>query len=191
MLSNEQQKLIKNTFDRLQSIEETIKELGFNYRTIIKYINRTAKQKCDFTETIRVYQIVGLLNRTAKILGFSRSTIWRVLKSQNIDVGKGSSTWKRLYLTLRRRVSKSQWRKDILERDNYQCIICNNPSKTVHHIKKLSDLRDEIVKNYPHINPFNSFQELRAFTDLVMALHINEDGAVLCKDCHEKEHSKY
>lgn len=191
-LSKEKQKLIQETFNKLRSVEATIKELGFNYRTIVKYLfNKPSKRKCNPDEAVRVYQITGSLKRTAKILNISATTVWRNLKFKNIDVGNGASTWRRLYATLRRRVSKSQWRKDILQRDNYKCIECGEPSNTVHHIKRLADLRDQIVKTYPDINPFNSYAELRQFTDLVMNLH-NEiaDGVVYCSKCHDKEHSK-
>jgi hypothetical protein len=190
-LSAEKQKIIQETFDRLQSIEATIKELKLNYRTVAKYLNnKPDKRKCNPIEAIRIYQITGSLKRTASILGISKVTVWRNLKSQNVNVGKGATNWKRLYLTLRKRVSKSTWRQAILEKYNYMCVLCSAPSRTVHHLKKLSDLRDEVVKNYPQINPFNSFEELRQFTNLVMELHKMEDGIVLCTECHNKEHSK-
>lgn len=191
MISITNQKLIQDTYNKLQSIEATIKELGFNYRTIAKYIHkRPGVRKCDPIEVARVYQVVGSLKRTAKILDISTTTVWRNLKTQNIHVGGGASNWRRLYATLRRRVTTSQWRKDILERDDYKCIKCGEPSNTVHHIKRLADLRDQIVRTYPTINPFNSFGELRQFTDLVMSLHDTKDGIVLCYKCHDKEHSK-
>lgn len=191
-LSEDNQKLIQNTYQRLGTIEATIEELGFNYRTIVKYLpNKPGKRKCDPLEAVRAYQITGSLKRTAKILGVSTTTIWRNIKSQNISVGKGTTNWKRLYLTLRGRVSKSKWRQSVLEKYNYACVFCGGASRTVHHLRKLSDLRDEIVKNYPYINPFNSFEELRQFTDLVMGLHKIEEGVVLCSACHDKEHTKH
>lgn len=190
-LNEEKQQLIRQTYSELKSVEATIKKLGFNYRTIIKYLDeKPVHRKCDPHEVARVYQITGSLKRVANILAISPTTVWRNLKSQNIPVGQGTNNWKRLYLTLRRRVSKSKWRQHILERDNYSCTKCGEKSSTVHHIIKLSDLRDKIVKNYPHINPFNSFTELRQFTDLVMELHNTNDGIVLCNKCHDKEHTK-
>lgn len=189
-ISNDKQDMIQKTFEKIKTIQGVCDELQLNYRTVAKYLkNKPQQRKCNPQDAIKIYDLTGSLMRTAKILNVSSTTVWRNLKSQNVIVGGGSKNWKRLYLTLRRRVSKSQWRKDILEKYSYKCNSCQSPSNIVHHIKKLSDLRDEIIKNYPQINPFNSFKELRQFTDLVMNLHHQDEGVVLCRDCHEKEHS--
>ena len=191
-LQIEKQKLIQETFDKLNSVTATAKELGINYRTVIKHIsNKPNKRKCDPAAAAKIYKITGSLKRTANILNISPVTVWRNLKTQGINIGTGISNWKRLYATLRRRVSKSQWRQDILIKYDYKCVMCNTQSNIVHHTKKLSDLRDSVVKNYPHIDPFNSFAELRQFTDLVMSLHNVDDGIILCKSCHESVHTKH
>lgn len=191
MLSLEKQRLIQDTYNELKTISATVKKLGFNFRTVVRYLhNKPPQRKCDPLEVAKVYNITGTLERTAKILNISRVTVWRNLKSQNINVGKGSSNWKKLYHTLRGRVSKSKWRQSILEKYNHKCAVCLNSSNIVHHIIKLSDLRDKVIKDYPHINPFGSYKELRYFTNLVMDLHTIEGGVVLCHQCHELEHYK-
>lgn len=189
-ISDTKRNMIQKIFEKIGTIQGVCNELQLNYRTVAKYLkNKPQQRKCNPQNVIKIYELTGSLKRTAKILNISSTTVWRNLKSQNVIVGNGSKNWKRLYLTLRGRVSKSQWRKDILKKCDYKCSSCKEPSNIVHHIKKLSDLRDEIIKNYPNINPFSSFKELRQFTDLVMNLHHQDDGVVLCRDCHEKEHS--
>lgn len=186
-LTYQEQENIKECFNRTKSVWAVTKELGHAHQTIKKYIDNT-KFKIKDERVVEIYEICGSLERTGKILGLSSTSVWRRLQKLNVVVGQGSKSWKRLYLTLRRRVSKSNWRKEVLVKFNNQCD-CGKISNIVHHIKKLSDLRDEVIKNYPHINPFESYQKLRQFTDLVMSLHSIDDGIVLCKDCHEKEHS--
>jgi biotin operon repressor len=187
-LSLKEQEKIQKSFTRTKSISSVEKETGYSYHTIVKYVGYKPIVY-NTTRIVEVYLLSGSLDRVAKILNISRVTVWRQLKKAGVSVGSGTKSWKRLYNTLRRRVSKSDWRLQVLQICNSKCILCDINSNVVHHIKKLSDLRDQIIKEYPDINPFNSYQELRKFTDLVMSLHKIEDGVVLCTDCHEKEHS--
>lgn len=191
MIKDEKKEIIQSVFDECKSIQKTCQILQLNYRTVCKYIdNKPSKRKCNPKEAVRIYSIVGSLARVAKILNISKVTAWRNLKSEGIVIGTGAKSWRRLYSTLRRRVTKSQWRKDILQKYDYKCAICKAETNIVHHSKKLSDLRDEVVQFHPDINPFNSYAELRQFTDLVMMSHKIEEGIVLCRVCHENEHSK-
>lgn len=176
------------------SLGLSFKEIKTKYnildnRTLKKYLSDLLPNLSD-ERLISVYQACGCLNSTAKILGISRTAVWRRLKKGNIEIGSGSKTWKKVYSTLRARVVRSKWRKGILERDNYKCVKCSLESRIVHHITKLSDIRDLILKNNPHINPLNSYKELRLFTDLVMKVHDEIEGITLCNTCHNLEHSK-
>jgi predicted DNA-binding transcriptional regulator AlpA len=133
------QQIIYNTYKEHKSVTVTEKLTGFSYRTIIKYIDRSTFPKDE--EIIRIYFITGRLEKVAELLNISKTTVWRRLIKNKTQVGKGSPTWKSLYKTLRARVSRSEWRKKILIRDNYSCVVCSKPAKNVHHLKKLSDVR--------------------------------------------------
>jgi len=121
-----------------------------------------------------------------KILHISKTTIWRHLKKNNIQIG-GSKDSKRLYGAMRKRVSISTWRKKILELYNYKCSKCYKDSNTVHHIVRLVDIRDYVIEKYK-IDPFSSRKNLSLFLDLVMENHKIEYGVVLCNSCHEECH---
>ena len=127
---------------------------------ISKEKQQLIQRKCDSKEVVRIYLIVGSLARVSKLLNISKVTVWRNLKTESINVGSKSLSWKKLYNTLRGRVTTSNWRKNILKKYHNQCAICKTPSNIVHHIKKLSNLRDEIVKLHPEINPFNSYKKI-------------------------------
>jgi len=59
-----------------------------------------------------------------------------------------------------------EWRKNVLERDNYKCLVCKNGMNLhAHHLKNYRD--------YP---------------ELVIQI---DNGATVCKKCHIKFHGKY
>lgn len=180
---------IKELYQQGKSISEIEQLIGYSYRTIVKYIPNRRSHSPKTEDVVNTYRINGTLDGTAKLLGYSTTAIWRHLKKAKIEVGNGAKDSKRLYSALRARTTKSKWRKNILERDNYKCIRCGKDSKTVHHIDKLSVIRDRVFMKNPNINPLRSYKELRIFTDAVMAEHKEENGVVLCNNCHDKEHS--
>jgi len=80
-------------------------------------------------------------------------------------VGENSSQWQGgitpINMKIRRSKEMQIWRKAVLERDNYTCVLCGSQDKLeIDHIKRFSD--------YP---------ELRFAID---------NGRVLCKKCHTK-----
>lgn len=180
---------IRLTYQQTKSITEVSKITGYNFRTVRKNIPDLVKPKVPVEQVIKVYSVCGSLKKTGRIVALSTTQVWRILTKSGVPVGKNRS-WKRLYGTLRARVSRSEWRKGILERDNYCCVRCGNPSKTVHHKTKLADIRDEVMFENSELNPLESFQDLRKFTDLVMEKHNTVEGEVLCSKCHDLEHSK-
>ncbi len=58
------------------------------------------------------------------------------------------------------------WRKNILVRDGYQCVLCKSIDKLHVH----------------HLNSYSQYEEER---------FLIENGTVLCEDCHVKFHKKY
>lgn len=170
------------------SIAKLHESTGYSAKTIHKYVRDLVKKTDDERISI-VYKATGNIYRTAPICGVSYSTISRALHRIGTPIlHKKEKNWRRLYHTLRARASKSQWRKAILNRDNFCCISCHNSSNIVHHKIPLAQLRDDVLREYPAIDPFRSFEELRKFTDLVMDRHITDNGYILCRDCHETTH---
>lgn len=166
-------------------------KLKFNIldnRTVKKCILDLIPTPLHIDRVKSVYLVTGNLDKSSEILKVSKTTVFRILKKNGVKVGKGTKNWKSLYGTLRRRVTTSKWRKNIIERDGGKCCRCDNVSNTVHHITKLSDIRDSILIKYPDLDPFKDYKSLRCFTDLVMKEHDNVEGEVLCTLCHELEH---
>lgn len=180
---------LRAIYMQTSSIMKVRQITGYNFRTIQKYCRDLFRPKPDKNRIIDVYAVTGQLHRTASVCKCSKTHVWRVLKAAGISVGSGASTWRRLYNTLRARVSGSAWRREILIRDSSQCVKCKLPSKTVHHTYRLADIRDDVLRQHPELNPFRSYQELRTFTNLVMQAHDQVDGYVLCKRCHDLEHN--
>lgn len=190
VLTREEIEEVKNLFLEGKSLGDLKKLLGYDYRTIKKYLGELYQEiKIDDEQIVKVYNITGCLNRTSTIIGLSRVTIYRRLIKNNIGVGL-KVTSKRLYNTLRKRVSDSEWRRAILERDNKSCVRCSKPSIIVHHVIKLSDLRDKVIKENPELNPFENRKNLSKFLDIIMSMHNLEDGITLCSLCHDREHTK-
>lgn len=86
-------------------------------------------------------------------------------KSHNIPKGNNHKWWKGGVTPWYRRVKNSQeyrvFRKNVLHRDNYKCVLCfSSESLCVDHIK-----------------PFSLYPDLRT--------HI-PNGRTLCKKCHYK-----
>lgn len=189
-LLHEDKNRIRQLYLKYGSAEEVARLTGFNPITVRKYAGDTSrKNKVDPEIIFRCYQVNGTLEGTAVLLGLSKTTVWRRIQSFGGVIRKGATDSIRLYKTLRRRVTVSSWRKGVLERDGYRCVTCKEPSNVVHHKVKLSSLRDQVFMQNTSSSPFDSFQALRAFTDAVMALHCIDDGEVLCRKCHEIEHS--
>lgn len=97
-----------------------------------------------------------------------------ILMKFNIDhkcIGKGEIHWNYKggitpeNMKIRNSNEYLKWRREILTRDKFKCVICgSNKDLEVHHIKK-----------------FSEFPELR--------LNI-ENGVTLCKKCHRELHRK-
>lgn len=188
-LPDEEVSKIQDLYQKTRSLTGVQAITGYNWRTVRRYANAPAKQKTDRTRVADLYRATGRLSDVAEILGVSTTTVWRALKGLDIVVGPNSRTWERLYRTLRQRVYKSDWRAAILERDGHLCKKCGQASENVHHEIHLSQIRNSVLRDHPDLNPLGSYQELRKFTDLVMAAHIDIPGVVLCSDCHDQIHS--
>ncbi len=182
---------IRSLFQETRSLTEVCNLTGYNWRTIKRYANAPNRQKTDRNRVAELYKATGRLSDVAEILSVSTTTVWRALKEIGINIGPGSKTWKRLYKTLRQRVYKSDWRASILERDGHRCQKCGESSEHVHHEIHLAQIRNNVLKNHPELNPLDSYQELRKFTDLVMYAHKDVPGIVVCSKCHDNIHSGF
>lgn len=101
---------------------------------------------------------------------FSDSTNERIFRIERKGVDLENKNWvmnndKESTNKVRSGKNYTNWRKAVLERDNYKCVKCGAiDSLQTHHIKQLS--------KYPEL-----------------ATDIN-NGITLCYKCHKKEHSK-
>lgn len=178
---------MRELYAQLGSAERVAEIVGCSNTTVVKYVRDLFPVRASDDEVVRVFRLTGNLRRAGGLLQLSATTVWRRLQRAGVEVGTGARDSRRLYKTLRRRVSRSAWRQQVLARDQACCRECGAPSTTVHHVKRLSVIRDEIARE-TGINPFQSYQDLRAFTDAVMAAHRPEDGVVLCTTCHDTGH---
>lgn len=79
--------------------------------------------------------------------------------------GENSSGWKGgvtpIHQKIRTSTAYKDWRRNVLQRDNYTCVECHS---------------DGITLQVDHIKPFAYFPELRLVID---------NGRTLCIDCHK------
>jgi 5-methylcytosine-specific restriction endonuclease McrA len=78
------------------------------------------------------------------------------------------------------------WRKEILERDNYTCQECGNSDDSieVHHINSFSMLLNSFLKEYDNFSPSEEIDILVRLSTKYEPFWNLENGKTLCKDCH-------
>lgn len=90
-----------------------------------------------------------------------------------------------LMVNLRSRITES-WRKDVFERDNYTCKLCEDNSGgnlEAHHIETLSSMVNRISKNVDF-----DFYELLDYLSNHNEIISIENGITLCETCHKEIH---
>jgi hypothetical protein len=96
--------------------------------------------------------------------------------------GEKSPTWKGgitpLYRGIRQLEKYSNWRKQVLVKDNYKCQLCNELGLNAHHIKSFKNI---ILEN----NIKTTGQALKC-----EELWFVSNGICLCNQCHYKIHTK-
>jgi len=169
------------------SAERVAELLGCSNTTVAKYVRDLFPKGPTDAEVVRAFRLTGRLRDAGELVGLTHVTVWRRLQRAGVSVGSGAADAWRLYKTLRQRISRSEWRARVLKRDECKCRKCGAPSVTVHHVKRLAVIRNEVAAR-TGIDPFSSYQSLRAFTDAVMAAHKLKHGIVLCTPCHNFAH---
>lgn len=106
-----------------------------------------------------------------KRVPMSDETKEKISAKRKLRVGELAPRWRgginRTNDELRHLKEVKDWKKRVLERDNFICQCCGQSGgKLVVH----------------HINNFSEFEELRTVVD---------NGIVLCEDCHNLFHKKY
>lgn len=91
------------------------------------------------------------------------------------QIGEKNSMWRGGITPLLEKIRSSRkydrWRKEILKRDNFTCIICKNKGGWNRRLKK------RIFLQADHFKPFSLYPELRFCLN---------NGRTLCIDCHKK-----
>ncbi len=74
------------------------------------------------------------------------------------------------------------WRRKVFERDNRKCQECGAEDTELHahHIKRFSDLLDEVVEEFGEL----TFKNALSYESLWGV----QNGKTLCKECHGKAH---
>ena len=102
--------------------------------------------------------------------------------------GSASPRWKGGVAPLRDLLAyrcMKELRPMILERDGYRCSMCNGEASTIHHIVRLADIKDRIIKENPNLSLKD---DVGLLSDLVMKAHDREKVISLCKVCHKRIH---
>ena len=83
------------------------------------------------------------------------------------------------------------WGKPIMRRDNYTCQICGQKggNKEVHHVRLLTQIRDEVRSAHPELDIAN-LSDKKKLAVLIVKAHQLQDGITLCKPCHKSIHTE-
>lgn len=184
---------VRSLYASGDSIRTIALAIGHSWITVKKNVSDLIPRKRIVSDerVLSLYRATGQTKRVSSITGLSKVTIWRRLVANGVEIGHGATTWKSLYGSIRAKVIKSEWRKKILDRDNYKCVTCGDKTTTVHHKTKLADIRDKVLREHPGIDPFNSAHELKLFSNLVIAEHEGVEGITLCSRCHSALHGHH
>lgn len=89
------------------------------------------------------------------------------------------------------------WKRQVLIRDNFQCILTkeNSSSLVVHHLKSFNTILNEASKNtgIPILQKLTDYEneEYLQLTNEVIRLHDINNGVTLTKDVHDLFHEIY
>lgn len=110
--------------------------------------------------------------------------------------GKNSSGWKGgiypLKLMLRDLKEHANWIKEVLERDSYTCQKCGKDRIFLHchHIKPLSKILEEFLKQYSQFSPIDDKETLVRLAITYQSFWDINNGITYCKKCHYLLHTK-
>ena len=189
-LDPDQVSLIRTLYGEVQNISEVRRRTGHSWRIIAKYVGSDRRRQLTEARAIQAYKLTGSVQGAASVLGVHPKTVWRRLISAGFVLTGGAKDSARLYKAIRRRINRSQWCADVLERDGRRCQRCHTASDIVHHVVyRTAAMRDQVFRERPELDPFASRRQLRRFIDLVVELCEQDVGETLCHPCHTQEHS--
>lgn len=88
------------------------------------------------------------------------------------------------------------WKKEVLKRDGYKCVITNkHENLEVHHLKSFVQIVNETFQelNIPHYRKLNQYtnEEIIKIEELFCKKHTTDIGITINKDVHSLFHIKY
>lgn len=161
----------------LSSVYYLLKKRGVKRRTL------SVANSLKWTDEEREKQSKERMGKPSGALDKS----WKlkhIKKSPNIN-GENNPNWKggktKTSQLIRSSAEYSFWRKQIFERDNYTCQICNRRNKK----------GDKVIIEADHIYPFYKIIDDFNITSIEEAISCKEfwdvdNGRTLCRECHKK-----
>jgi 5-methylcytosine-specific restriction endonuclease McrA len=90
--------------------------------------------------------------------------------------------------SLRNNIEFKQWRDEIFRRDNYTCQSCKIRGGKLHshHIKPISIIMNEFLKEYSQFSPIEDKETLVRLAVTYKPFWEVDNGITYCKECHKK-----
>ena len=164
----------------LSSVYYLLKKRGVKRRTL------SVANSLKWTDEEREKQSKERMGKPSGALGKTWK-IDKVVKRPN-QTGEKNHFWKggktKLSSKIRNNVEYKIWRKQIFERDNYTCQICNRINKK----------GDKVIIEADHIYPFYKILddfEIKSYEDAISCKELWDvgNGRTLCRECHKKTDS--
>ena len=175
--------------------EETKKKIGLASKG--RYHTEETKKKMSVSKKGMIFTKQHKRNISLAKKGFHPKTEFKKgcipfakLHPELMPKGEKSHLWKGgitpLYKMIRSSLENKQWRKSVLERDNYTCQECRVKGNNLetHHKKRFAVILAEFLKEYDQFSPIEDKETLLRLAIKYQPFWEVDNGKTLCEDCH-------